>query len=153
MCKPWHEESAALGPLIKLLLAVFPLVISGGALWISRRVFIAAKRPVLVFERTSDSWIIKNVGNGPALNLVFAEGNAEGWLSPYKLPSISKDHSYQLKGLKSGARLGVVYFDFEERLYSSECTNYITKMRSNERPAAFPKYDATKLPFDWSQTG
>jgi len=146
-----HVTSHAFG--LASLFAGLSLCASLAAVYISVKALTDSKRPVLVFERTQDGWIIKNVGNGPALNLVFAAGDGARWLDPYKVPSISKDGSYQLKNLKAGARLGVAYFDFDQNLYSSECTAYIMKLRSGENPTGWPAYKASDLPFDWSPKG
>ena len=135
---------------LNLLVAVGTLFVAHSAWTTSQKALTDSKRPVLVFERTVDGWIIKNVGNGPALNLVFAEGDKIRWLVPYKVPSISKDGSYQLRDLKAGARLGVAYFDFDDNLYSSECTDYMTKTRAGEKPSDWPTYKASDLAFDWS---
>lgn len=128
------------------LLSLASLCFSAAALYISINAFIDAKRPILVFERIDAGWILKNVGNGPALNVEFAEGDFNGkWVEPFKLPSISKDGSFQFPKLTVAGRLGVKYADFNGKLYSSDCTNYITKIQKGETPAGWPKYDATKI--------
>jgi hypothetical protein len=145
-----HVTSRAFG--WSTLFAVASFCVSCAAVYISVKAFIDAKRPVLVFERMAGAgWMVKNVGNGPALNVVFVEGDFDGkWLNPIKLPSLSKDGLLRLEKLTVAARLGVTYTDFDDRLYSSDCTNYITKIRQGKPPDDWPAFDASKLPYyEW----
>jgi hypothetical protein len=132
-----------------MVFALFSLLVSLGALVISVRGFVDSKRPVLVFERTeAGAWVVKNLGNGPALNVVLVEADFEGtWLKPVKLPSLSKDGSLRLANLKVAARLGAIYTDFDQRLYSSDCTYFITKIRKRRKPPGWPSFDASTLAY------
>jgi hypothetical protein len=134
-----------------MVFAAFSLLVSLGAFVISLKAFVNSKRPVLVFERIEDVWIVKNLGNGPALNVVLAEADFEGrWLKPVKLPSLSKDGSLRLENLKVAARLGATYTDFDQRLYSSDCTYYITKIRRGKKPPSWPSFDVSKIGYHQS---
>lgn len=137
----------ALAVVMNTLLAIASFCVSAVALRISVKAFVDAKPPVLAFERMPGAgWIVENVGNGPAWNVVFAEGDFEGrWLEPFKLPSISKDSSFTFENLTVAGRLGVTYTDFDGRLHSSDCTNYITKMRKGSKPTDWPSYDVSKI--------
>lgn len=134
------------------LIAVASLLIACWAAYTSAKAFVDAKRPVLVFEREAGrEWIVRNVGNGPALNVVFIEGDFEGkWLDPFKLPSVSKNALLRFPELTAAGRLGVTYTDFDGRLYSSDCTYYITKIRRKRKPSDWPSFDPKKIRYyDW----
>jgi hypothetical protein len=84
-------------------------------------------RPVLVFEYSEGmGWSIRNVGNGPALNVVVAERTqTPPWLKPVRIPPLPKDGTLQLGwiGHRNVRTLGATYVDISNRSYSSTCTD------------------------------
>ena len=69
-------------------------------------------------------WFIRNVGNGPALNVEVAQkrpGAGEPWFAPYQLPSIAKEGSFGIRWAagENDSGFGAVYADFKGREYTS----------------------------------
>ncbi len=84
-------------------------------------------RPALVFEYSQDTgWSLRNVGNGPALNVVIAERtDTSPWANPVRVPPLPKDGKIQLAWIahQNVRTLGATYVDIDNRSYSSSCTN------------------------------
>jgi len=108
-----------------------PLVVSGCALLLSLIAFIVGERarreagrlgrmPVLVFEYDDRrGWLLRNIGNGPALNVVVAQKHVSGpsrgeWFSPVRVPPLSRDAEFLLEwlGHDNAHGLGATYDDF-----------------------------------------
>jgi hypothetical protein len=73
--------------------------------------------PVLVFVYETDHWLLRNVGNGPALNIVVAIKNGHEdsqWQKPTRIPPIGRDDGFRLSWLgDSGpAKIAATYEDF-----------------------------------------
>ncbi len=79
---------------IKFLFSGTAIVVSIVAITVSylsaRKSRVIGLRPVLVFCFNSGSgWSVKNIGNGPALNIVLALSDADDrWISPEGVPSL-----------------------------------------------------------------
>ncbi|MFE3258547.1 hypothetical protein [Nocardia sp. NPDC059229] len=79
-----------------------------------------ARMPVLVFVYDEESgWLLKNVGNGPALNVEVAQKIVRGeragtWVAPVRVPPIARDKQAVLSwlGHDNDHGLGAVYEDF-----------------------------------------
>jgi hypothetical protein len=123
---------------IKTLLTAVAIVVSVASFVVSfissRRAVIAGRRPILVFvyEGTT-GWIARNLGNGPALNIVVAQKRVGGdWFSPVRIPPLAKDAEFQLEwlGHMNDTGLGATYADFEQRVYSTSCGNDLSRVYS-----------------------
>jgi hypothetical protein len=70
--------------------------------------------PVLVFVyEPHKGWFLRNVGNGPALNVVVAESDRyENWLNPVRIPPLGKDKEILLPWVEGDHKLGATYEDF-----------------------------------------
>jgi len=92
-----------------------------------RRSAILTRKSVLVFEYDGDSgWTLRNVGAGPALNVVVAQKRVGGeWFNPVRVPPLSKDGKFVLKWLNpvNTTGLGATYSDTEQLPYTSTCGN------------------------------
>jgi hypothetical protein len=57
----------------------------------TRRRTALARKPVLVFEyEGTRGWVLRNVGAGPALNVIVAQKRVGGsWFNPARVPPIS----------------------------------------------------------------
>jgi hypothetical protein len=90
---------------------------------LNHRSAVRARMPVLVFVDDPDEecWVLRNVGNGPALNVVVAERAGGKWFNPVRVPPFSKESSYPLRwlGRINVSGLGASYADFESRRYTS----------------------------------
>lgn len=147
----WGSFSDYLNPFISLSnLVVF--------IWLSVEVFKYNKKkddqteefqksiekPTLIFKSvphdrfgTTEEWEIKNIGNGPALNLRIAESNSREiiWISPItKCYSLGKDESQQLDWLIHANVICVTYQDIFGNYYASigaDDETFITELNDN----------------------
>ena len=94
---------------------------------LSMKSAVTSVRPVLIFEYTQqDGWSVRNVGNGPALNVLVAmKDENSDWKVPVRVPPLQKDGRFSLHwvGHLNVRTLGVTYMDIAERMYSSICTD------------------------------
>jgi len=94
--------------------------------------FRASVRPVLVFEYLpGDGWHVKNIGQGPALNVIVAEHGNSGWFHPVRIPPLSKDGATKLVWCLHDNEhgLGAIYEDGHGRRYTSKCLNDLSVTR------------------------
>jgi hypothetical protein len=84
---------------------------------------VLARKPVLVFQYNGEmGWTLRNVGSGPALDVMVAKRESSGpWHEPVRAPAISKDGEIKLYWLgQTNARsLGASYADFEGVRYTT----------------------------------
>lgn len=84
---------------------------------------VLGRKPVLVFQYSGEKgWTLRNVGAGPALNVLIAQKHETGpWFDPVRAPAISKDGEFSLSwlGQTNMRSLGVSYSDFEGVRYTS----------------------------------
>ena len=133
------------------------LAVSGCALLLSLVSFVVGERarretgrlgrmPVLVFEYDGRrGWLVRNVGNGPALNVVVAQKHVSGasrgeWFSPVRVPPLSRDGEFSLEWLQhDNARgLGATYDDFLAsgeggQTYTTTCGNDLSSVARGRR--------------------
>jgi hypothetical protein len=65
---------------------------------------------VFVFDLTHRQWVLRNVGNGPALDVVVAQrtkGMAGQWYRPVRVPPLGKDDQFLLWWLESSRDFGL----------------------------------------------
>jgi hypothetical protein len=88
---------------------------------IAHRAAIRARKPVLVFvdDPERECWVLHNVGNGPALNVLVAQREGGQWFNPVLAPPLANDGAFPLTwlGRVNTSGLGVTYSDFEDRRY------------------------------------
>jgi hypothetical protein len=119
----------------KDILSAIAIVVSistfGLSFWFNWRSSIAARRPVLVFVYDGSSgWILRNIGGGPALNIIVAQKRVGGeWFNPVRVPPFAKDAEFVLRwlGHVNTTGLGVTYTDYEDRPYTSTCGNDLSR--------------------------
>jgi hypothetical protein len=120
--------------------------------WFNWRSGVAAKRPVLVFEYDGSSgWTLRNIGGGPALNVVVAQKRIGGaWFNPVRVPPLAKDARVALSwlGHVNTTGLGATYTDFESRTYTSTCGNDLSK---TSRGAGFGPWPEEDVGRHWNQ--
>ncbi len=113
---------------IKILFSGAAIVVSIIAITVSylsvRKSRIIGLQPVLVFcFNRGGGWSVKNIGNGPALNIVFALLNADDqWVSPEGIPSLAVNGEFVFGSFNTQIKIigwGCLYTDISERSYSS----------------------------------
>jgi hypothetical protein len=95
--------------------------------------FKASVRPVLIFEYVpQEGWHLKNVGQGPALNVIVVQQGPSEWFHPVRVPPLSKDAKTKLVWClhDNEHALGAIYVDEHGGRYSSKCHNDLSTTRS-----------------------
>lgn len=90
---------------------------------IAQRTAVRARKPVLVFvdDPQQQCWVLHNVGNGPALNVLVAQRHGGSWFNPILAPPLAREAVVPLTwlGRLNSHGLGATYSDFEDRRYTS----------------------------------
>jgi len=133
--------------LTALTLSVIATVTS---IYFSQASLRTSVQPTLVFVLSGDSgWSIRNVGSGPALNVVLAvePDSGAGWQRPTQLYPIPAGERVRLPwvGLNPD-RLGAVYSDAHNRAYTSIVDDDITEIMPGSRLRQWPRSDVRR---DW----
>jgi hypothetical protein len=105
---------------------------------LNQRAAVRARKPVLVFvdDPEASGWVLRNVGNGPALNVVVAQRERElGWFNPVRVPPLGRDAAFRLHwlGRWNAGGLGSTYSDFEDRRYTSTLGGEISRTYEGDR--------------------
>ena len=118
----------------------------------SRRSAVLTRKPVLAFEYDGASgWILRNVGAGPALNVVVAQKWVSGeWFNPVRVPPLSKDGNFVLQWLDhvNSTGLGATYTDTEQMPYTSTCGNDLSQTFDG---TLFGPWPEPKIGRHWNQ--
>jgi hypothetical protein len=105
---------------VSVVIALSSLVLN---VWLNQRAAVRARKPVLVFvdEPHEHCWVLRNVGNGPALNVLVAQQADGRWFNPVLVPPCGRDSVYPLRwlGRVNNTGLGATYSDFEGYVYTS----------------------------------
>jgi len=113
---------------IKILFSGVAIVVSILAITVSYLASLKSRiiglQPVLVFCFNSGrGWSVKNIGNGPALNIVLALLDADDqWVSPEGIPSLAVNGEFVFGSFNTQIKIigwGCLYTDISERSYSS----------------------------------
>jgi len=103
-------------PLISASISSISLAVATFAFLLSRRNAIAARCPIVVFEYTdSVGWRVRNVGNGPAVNLqVSVRGKKTQWSEAVLVPCLPTGETFDLTwiGHLNAWMLGGEYSDY-----------------------------------------
>ena len=86
---------------------------------------------VFVYDNT-DCWAIRNVGNGPALNLEMAQqpGSVELWEQPTRMYPLAQGGKTDIPWVgRSPEKLTVVYDDVHGQKYTSTAGKDVTKIK------------------------
>ncbi len=124
----------------ELVISTFAIAVAIASFWHSWRSTIASIRPILVFLYDNErGWYVRNVGNGPALNVIIAKRRPGGaWSQPVRVPPIDSGDFFSLFwALHDNVhQLGTMYEDFQSRTYSSICARDLTTLsRGRKLPA------------------
>jgi hypothetical protein len=136
---------------VRQLLSQLPLVFSALALMISFLSFkltdVRSVKPVLIIEyRGAPGWYSKNVGNGPALNIVVAERERNEWFKPVRVPPLANGESRLLRWLDQTnvSSIGVTYVDIDDRRYTSVTSKDLTTIEDGNRLTKWREDDIQK---------
>jgi hypothetical protein len=141
-----------LSVIIALVALVFSVVSFLLSYDLSRRSAITGIKPVLVFEYDgSTGWILGNVGNGPALNVLVAQKKVSGgWFNPVRVPPLAAESSFvpAWLGHVNTTGLGATYTDIDGREYSSVTGNDLTTISDGK---AFGPWSEVEIGKHWDQ--
>ena len=105
--------------IVALLLSVFNIIVT---LRFTHRRDVTALRPILVFTYREEGWHAENVGNGPALDIIFHRV-ADGTVSQnVRLPTLAKGSDISLHFARHDGRqiFAATYRDVNGRPYTSQ---------------------------------
>ncbi len=132
-------SAATVIAIVSVVIAAASFVVN---VWLGQRAAVRARKPVLVFvdDPAQECWVLHNVGNGPALNVLVAQRQGGAWFNPVVAPPLAREARFPLTwlGRVNDTGLGAAYSDFEDRRYTSTL--------GGERSRA---YEGNRLP-DWS---
>lgn len=118
------------------------------SLWSFGRSARASVRPILIFERTTESnWTLHNVGTGPALDVLVGDQTwgDKKWVQVAQCHAIAAGSTITLPWLRHGCELAATYVDVEGHDYTSWCKAYKTAVsRGNQ----FSDWERTDFEFD-----
>jgi hypothetical protein len=118
----------------------------------ARRATVLGRKPVLVFLYDNDrGWILRNIGSGPALNIVVAQKRVGGeWFNPVRVPPLPKDGEFIPVWLHhvNTTGLGATYTDFENTPYTSTCGNDLSQVFDGIK---FGPWRDTEIGRHWNQ--
>jgi hypothetical protein len=117
---------------------------------LNHRAAVRARKPVLVFidDPEEGSWVLRNVGNGPALNVLVAQRARGRWLNPVRVPPFGKDSIFVLTwlGRTNVTGLGASYDDFEGRRYTSTLGGETSRAYDGDR---LPRWEDAEIRRYW----
>lgn len=124
-----HDSSDPVGyrnttiSVISAVIAAVSFVVAALAYRLNRRNAINARRPAVVFEwDDGQGWKVRNVGNGPAVNVrVAVRGRFRGWTQFVRIPALGAGAEFKLRwvGKLNAWMLGAEYSDFAGEQYST----------------------------------
>jgi hypothetical protein len=113
---------------------------------------VLGRKPVLVFLYDGNrGWMLRNIGNGPALNIIVAQKHIGGnWFNPVRIPSLPKDGEFIpiWLGHVNTTGLGATYTDFENKPYTSTCGNDLSQVFVGK---LFGPWTETEIGRHWNQ--
>lgn len=137
------------------LISIISIVLSVSAIsityFIFRKTHKTSVQPVIVFSNLekekgdNTSWIIENVGNGPALNVLIAGGTHQfDWNDEdiTLIPAIGCNISRRLHWIKQKAALLATYKDIYGREYTTICVHNKHTIKEGN---SFPTLKAKKF--------
>ncbi len=132
---------------VSVVALVVSIISSGLTYGLSKKSAVTSVRPVLIFEFAQpDGWYVRNVGNGPALNVLIAtKEDSSDWNMPVRIPPHQKDGRFSLHwiGYQNIRTLGASYTDIAEQFYSSNCTNDLSNVYEGNKLRRWDESDIT----------
>lgn len=138
-----HDLGVSTGDGIALVAIIISLIALVFSIWYNLKSAKTNICPVLVAEyNESNGWSIRNIGNGPALNVLVAQKRIKGgWFN------IGQDDQFHLKWLGhfNDSGLGISYQDFNSKKYSSTISNDLTNTFSKDILPSWEESDIGKF--------
>ena len=137
----------------KIIISLFAFFLALTAfcvsVWQSWKSGVISRKPILVIEYTGDTgWHLRNIGNGPALNILIAQkrvgiSGSEAWFNPVRIPPLGKRGTFHMKwlGHVNTTGIGAVYEDFRGKTYSSTCGNDLVKLYVGNQLASWQEQE------------
>lgn len=136
--------------MVSAIISGLSLVVALLALGVASKSTIAARKPVVVFEYDPQvGWRLRNVGNGPAINVrVAIRGKHTEWTPPTSVPSLPTAAEYNLPWVAklNAWMLGAQYTDFEGMHYTTVSQHDLNRFERGEVLARFTMPDFDYLP-------
>jgi len=119
------------------------------ALWTFVRSRVTSLQPVLVFTFDSRTgWLLRNIGNGPALDIIGAERPKDaGWSMPMRIPPLSPSAQVEVSplGHHNVPELACSYRDIDGRCYTSVCEHDLTVVQKGRALPIWPEEQIERL--------
>lgn len=136
----------------ELVISIIALFVAGVSVvvsfYFSRLTSKTSVFPVLVFVYDKEhGWEIRNVGKGPALNVIVAQSNGENWDMPTSCYPIDAGDNLKIPWVGHDPyQLGVSYCDAHNRCYTSICKDDLTRISNGVR---LPQWDKKDIIRQW----
>lgn len=138
--------------LIAAVTGALPVILSIAALLISFRSYelnaVRSVKPVLIVTYRNDSgWSLRNVGNGPGLNVIVATRRSGNWVSPVRVPPLAVGAEVVLLWLARADvdSIGARYFDIDGRQYTSVIDHDLTTILNGDHLAKWQESDVQMM--------
>lgn len=138
-----------------IVVAAIACIVSALSYINSRRVERTNIRPTLVFVFDGAAgWRLENIGSGPAVNILVAEGNSRSipdspnWESPVRVPPLGQKgaHALHWNRFTNADQLGATYSDILGRQYTTKCDRDENKL---DKGNALPKWSENQIVASW----
>jgi hypothetical protein len=110
--------------MLSTIIAAAALILSVVTFWLTQRSARSSERrarmPVLVFVYDDGRWLLRNVGNGPALNVTTAikyHHKGGDWEFRTRIPPIARDREFHLSWL-GDLNVAILAASYEDFLYA-----------------------------------
>jgi hypothetical protein len=146
--KSWWKQPERLLSITALVVSVVSFSMSYLQ---SRSSGITGMMPVLAFVYEKDGqWVLQNLGNGPALNIIVAEKATDGsqWSNPVRIPPLPREGHFPLKVNVNARWLGATYMDTEGHDYSATCVEDDSRVRAGR---ILPHWKTNEIRPHWLQ--
>jgi hypothetical protein len=138
---------------ISVAALVFSLISFALSFWQSVATFRAQIRPVVVVEYdTGKGWVLRNIGNGPALNILVAHWKQGAWRNPVRVQALPVQKQFRLTWLEAASPESIVaeYEDFRRRAYVTAFKARISRLSSGR---VLPPWKESEIGVHWQQEG
>jgi hypothetical protein len=143
--EPWWKQPERVISTLALTISVISFALSYLQ---SQRGAVTSVMPVLVFVyEQSGQWVLQNLGNGPALNVVVAEKASDNsaWSNPIRIPPLPREGRFPLRVDVNARWLAASYNDIQGHDYSATSVNDDSRVRAGRVPELGGERNTTAL--------